>query len=523
VPADGFRSSVARATNGIIGRVWHHPFSGMDPIGNQEKVFRECWQPMQERLGKQLTEFIRHFLMRDGQIVKQGDVYFSIKERVEEHAGDDITPYLSEIARFSNYYSCLLEPTRDPRTQIAHRIAQLNRFEATTAYPFLLNIYHDSATSKLCDGEFIEILDVVETFLIRRFVCGIATNSLSKIFVSLYSQAVASGSLVDGIKRVLGEKNFPRDQVFRERLIELPLYGGSDRREKAKLILDKLEASFEHKEPIDTTALTIEHVMPQTLTDWWKVHLGDDWASTHELLVHSIGNLTLTGYNPDMSNSDFPKKQAVLAKSHVELNRYFSKLDVWDGNAITKRGQMLADLATRLWPDFAPRENEVELDEDDRDEVTEYLDDVLSDLGGSVAQLGLGRFKIYRLPDGRIVNLKYSRSHGKYYWFGLHASLWEEIYRAGTTHMVLILGQTGYASVPLDVMAKYVADAGTSPKPDGSVRHYHLLVSSSALPELYHYGKPTRISIEPYLTRNPKPQVGAVSSERDVLGNQIES
>jgi hypothetical protein len=270
------------------------------------------------------------------------------------------------------------------------------------------------------------------------------------------------------------------------------------------LILDQLEASYDHKEPIDSDSLTIEHVMPQTPTDWWKEQLGEDWASTHEYWLHTVGNLTLTGYNPELSNSDFPKKKAILAKSHVELNRYFLGVEMWDGDAIARRGAALAELALRVWPDFAHRNDvpEEETDrEDEREEVATLLDEVLEQLGGAVAQVGTGRFRIHRLTDGRVVNLKYSRSHGKYYWFGLHASLWEDLRRAGATHMVLVLGTTGYATVPFSLMAEYVAEAGSSPKSDGTVRHYHLLVSTGPKTELYHHGKTNRISLAPFLSK----------------------
>lgn len=491
---------------------------------SQDKVFRECWQPMQERLGKHLTEFIRHYLMRDGRVVKQGDVYFTVKEWVEERDGVDVHGYLTDLAAFSGYYALLIDPAQEPSYEIAPRLAQLNRFEATTAYPFLLNVYCDYAADRITEGEFAAVLDVLESFLIRRFVCGVPTNRLNKIFVALYAQARAEGPLLEGVKRVLADKDFPRDKQFREQFVTLHLYGGGDRLDKAKLILDRLEGSYEHKEPIDTDTLSIEHVMPQTATDGWKEQLGDDWASTHEYWLHTVGNLTLTGYNPELSNSDFPKKRAILAKSHVELNRYFADLGVWDGDAIAKRGESLAQRALSIWPDFARRADAPDEEaepENEREEFAAVLEAVLDDLGGSVAQVGTGRFRIHRLAGGRVVNLKYSRSHGKYYWFGLHASLWEDLRRAGATHMVLVLGNTHYATVPMSVVNEYIADAGTSPKGDGTIRHYHVLVSTGAKPELFHHGKPTRIPIDSYLSSFSGAESKSDQVSNDVMSNLL--
>jgi hypothetical protein len=103
--------------------------------------------------------------------------------------------------------------------------------------------------------------------------------------------------------------------------------------------------------PFDSQ-ITIEHVMPQKLTDWWQHHLGEDWQADHELYVHTIGNLTLTAYNSELSNDTFPKKQQRLAQSHFELNRYFQAITHWDRAAIEARSQQLANLALSVWSYF---------------------------------------------------------------------------------------------------------------------------------------------------------------------------
>src|SRR5262249_41306374 len=151
-----------------------------------------------------------------------------------------------------------------------------------TAYPFLLNVYHDYATGKISADDFAAVLDVLETFLIRRFVCGVPTHGLNRTFTSLYAQAAKAGNLLARGKPALKARDFPRDKEFRERLVTCKLYGGGERQPKAKLILERLEMSFEHKEAIDLTTLTIEHVMPQTATDWWRRELGDEWEAAYE-------------------------------------------------------------------------------------------------------------------------------------------------------------------------------------------------------------------------------------------------
>jgi hypothetical protein len=228
----------------------------------------------------------------------------------------------------------------------------LNRIEVTTAYPFLLNIYRDYADGSLPESQFSEVLSVLENYLVRRFVCGVPSYGLNKIFPTLYAQAKQNSDFIAGLKDSLRTKQYPRDAEFRERLITSKLYGPGERIEKTKIILERLEESFDHKEQVTFDDLQIEHVMPQTLTDSWKAALGEDWEATHELLLHTLGNLTLTGYNAPLSNDDFSHKKQILAQSHLELNKYFVGLTEWGEQAIRQRAEVLAERALQVWKYF---------------------------------------------------------------------------------------------------------------------------------------------------------------------------
>jgi hypothetical protein len=348
-----------------------------------------------------------------------------------------------------------------------------------------------------------DILDMLESFLIRRFICGVATSGLTKVFPALYAQARRAPSLVDGVRLVLRDRSFPRDQEFGEQFASAKIYGG-DRSAKAKLILDRLELSFAHKEPLDLGALTIEHVMPRTPTDWWRRHLGEDWEAVHEQWLDTIGNLTLTGYNSELSNSEFPAKKAHLQASHVELNKYFAAVETWDEQAIARRGEALAERALGIWPDFAPRgggDGELVAEEDVQEDVRLVVARVLDHFGGETERLGKGNRYICRVGDGKVLNIKYSKRHSDYYWFGLHDSLWVDMGKAGVSHIVFILLPDGFVAVPVGVVREYLAEAKFSSKSDGSVRHYHVLISTDAKPELFHQGNPNRIPLKQYYTK----------------------
>jgi len=320
-------------------------------VDKQEKVYNDYWLPMQIALGENLTEFIRHFLMRNGNIIKQGDVYYALKESVST---SNATDYLSDLKKFSIYYQRLIYPELEPEVLLQKYFRRLNRIEVTTAYPLLLNFYSNYADGKIIKDDFVTILKTLENFLIRRFVCNVPSNQLNKIFPIVYPQIISKhpGNIVEGFKSVLQGRGYPKDNEFYLRFRETKFYGGGDRQIKTKLILETIEESFAHKEIVPFDNLTIEHIMPQTLSEWWQNELGAEWEETHDLFLHTIGNLTLTAYNTELSNDGFPTKKTTLEESHLELNKYFKEIPYWTRNQIEQRAENLAKQAIEIWTYF---------------------------------------------------------------------------------------------------------------------------------------------------------------------------
>lgn len=319
-------------------------------VSEQENIYSRYWKPMQEALGEYLTEFIRHYLMKDGKIIKQSDVYFALKDIVSQGNALD---YLKELLKFSDYYKKLLSPEHETNSEIRKLLSRLNRFEVNTAYPFFLNCYDDYSQNKITAEEFISILRAIENFIIRRFVCNTPTKQLPKVFSPLYLQAQNEGTtLLEGVKKVLQVKGYPKDIEFKSRMLDAKLYGAGDRAIKTKLILESIEESYGHKEQLSFDSLSIEHIMPQTLTEYWQTHLGDDWEITYELLLHTIGNLTLTAYNTELSNDDFESKKNRLCESHLEMNKYFQDNNSWKKADIEKRSEHLTEIVLSIWPYF---------------------------------------------------------------------------------------------------------------------------------------------------------------------------
>lgn len=332
-------------------------------VDQQDKEYSHFWQPMQLALGENLTEYIRHFLMRRGVRVNKSDVYLALKDQV---GIDNAIGYLQELARFAGYYEKLLLPEKESDPLIRLGISRLNRIEVTVAYPLLLNVYDDYQANRITASQFADILNVLENFMIRRFVCNVPSNALNKIFPSLYVQVFEKNpdNFVAAMKSILQSKGYPKDREFKERIQDVKLYGAGDRQIKTKLILESIEESYCHKERVsfEKAAITIEHILPQTPTDWWRNHLGDEWEMMHELWLHTLGNLTLTGYNSELSNDDFETKRQKLRESHLEINRYFDGVTAWRVEDIKSRSVQLSELALKIWPYFGddkPTQNQI--------------------------------------------------------------------------------------------------------------------------------------------------------------------
>jgi uncharacterized protein with ParB-like and HNH nuclease domain len=329
------------------------------PFGQQEDTYTNLWKPMEENLGEWLTDFFWHYLMKDGDLIPTRDIYRYAKGIIEKRLtkGENIVSILKEITIYANYYHKLLAPHLEPSKELGKRIKRLNDWWVGTAFPFLLNLYKDYDTGTLSLSDFCQIIETIESFVVRREVCGVPSRPLNRIFVNLY-KSIQNKSKKNGnaktfiqlLEETLKSHNWPTDEEFKEGFKKYKAYEASVQR--CKLLLEHFERSYGHPEPVDFNNLEIEHVMPQTLTDWWKAHLGKDWETIYEKYLHTIGNLTLVAApkNPELSNLPFPQKKEWFAKSHLELSKYIAQMwDNWTQKEIIDRATHLGQKAIEIW------------------------------------------------------------------------------------------------------------------------------------------------------------------------------
>jgi uncharacterized protein with ParB-like and HNH nuclease domain len=336
------------------------------PPEERNEVYNSEWAPLQDsfkaKSGKkpyaeELTNAFWFYLRKDSDAVNLKEVYRGIKKRFDSLKDEEsIKAELQNIIKFADYYKRLNFEEDEPNPKLKRWFQRLKRLDFTTCHIFLLNIYNDYEKERLTFDKFETILRYLESYFVRRLFTGVSTKSLGTVFNNLYSDVKKENAddLVDGLCKALKKydknKVWPDDDAFRNGIIHDHLYTKtlSDR---AKLILESVEASLS-KEKVDPSVLTVEHIMPQTLTKEWKTMLGTNYASIQKKWLHTLGNLTLTGYNPELSNKSFEEKLVLLSKSNVTLNQYFQKTKVaaWDEEAIKNRAEYLADIAIKVWP-----------------------------------------------------------------------------------------------------------------------------------------------------------------------------
>lgn len=321
------------------------------PQKEHETAYHDVWLPMQRALGEHLEDFFRYELMSYGRFVRKSDVYEEWQRRLNRENSDGLINELLKLSHHSTFFVRLAKPEHEPNKEIARRLHRLIRWDAQTTYPFLLNTYYRYDAQEIDAAAVAEILRMIESFLVRRTLAGIPTNQLNRLFLRLAHLIPQEMDLVSGVRHVLSEptRRWPTDAEFRSALLQYPLYTYS-RPNQRRLILETLEASYHHKEKIDFSGLSIEHVMPQTLTPEWKTELGPTADEVHNQHLHVLGNLTLTGYNPELSNSAFQNKRKLLAESNLQMNREIAYETEWTAKQIEERGRRLADRAIQIWP-----------------------------------------------------------------------------------------------------------------------------------------------------------------------------
>ncbi|GAA8633886.1 DUF262 and DUF1524 domain-containing protein [Helicobacter pylori] len=331
---------------------------GLEP--EKQKIFyKKYWRAMEENFKQSekqskredlFNKFVRHYLtIKIEKIPNEKRVYEAFK-RYQQERGIETETLLQDLQKYCGFF-CQIAFKKEADKDLNKALSFLVDLEWDVIYPLLLELYSDYSDGVLSKQDFIPIIYLTESYICRRAVCGLGTNGLNKIFAS-FTKKINKDQYLESIKAHFlsletTKGKFPKDSEFKNLFITIDFYNLKEK----KYFFERLE-NFNTKEPVNTKECTIEHIMPQTLTPEWQRDLGENFQAIHDKYLHTIGNLTLTGYNQEYSNNSFQEKRDMekgFKQSPLKLNQSLKDLESFGEKKIEKRANDLADLALKIW------------------------------------------------------------------------------------------------------------------------------------------------------------------------------
>lgn len=320
----------------------------------QEFLFKNYWMKIEKLLtNQQISDFVRDYLtMKLNEIPKKEQVYNSFKKYVfEQWNKDTISDLLEELLFYSYIYSGLVNDYEQDK-EIKCALADLRKLKVTVSYPFLMEVYGDYLNNEINKRTLLDVLQLIETYIVRRLICERPTNALSKVFKNLYRDLKSipdyKYNYYDCLSVILMKKrysaSFPLENELKHAFASKDMYKFM----YIRFLLEKLE-NHNNKEKVTMENLSIEHIMPQNLNSKWVIKLGTNASSIHEKYVHNIGNLTLTASNSELSDKTYEEKKKVYMESRLKLNKGLINIDNWEENEIQKRAMELFHIAKEIW------------------------------------------------------------------------------------------------------------------------------------------------------------------------------
>jgi len=328
------------------------------PPAHQSRMYEDYWFPMEKDFKGDneglFDEFVRHYLtLKTGQIPRLGDIYEAFKSYSDQvrALGTNRDQLVVDLRLHAEWFAAMAL-NKESSPVLSKLFVEIEQLRASVVYPFLLHLYGEYARGVLQEKDFAEMLNAIISYVFRRAICRIPTNSLNKTFASLSSSIDPNNHVESLWGRLLTlptYKRFPTDEEFAETLRTTDLYGFR----RAPYFFRKME-NFGRKEEVSTAEYTIEHIMPQNpkLSESWRSSLGPGWQEIHKRYLHTLGNLTLTGYNPEYSDKPFAEKRDMeggFRHSPLRLNQGLGHLEVWSAREIEERARSLAQEAVGVW------------------------------------------------------------------------------------------------------------------------------------------------------------------------------
>ncbi|GAA1636753.1 GmrSD restriction endonuclease domain-containing protein [Actinoplanes couchii] len=327
-----------------------------------DDVYERQWLPLQELLtDRQLEQLVwLDLVLRGDDRATQESIYQAQQDRLR-HLPDEATieQWIVELHHKARLFRKILDPQHEADPKLRQALDRLDRWGVAVVHPVALHVLIAHHAGQLTAGEAAAALRVVESYLVRRTLVGLSSSNNNRLMMSLVKDLGEQVPSAKAIVRALSgpRKRFPTDQHVRDAVLANSFYWLGRGPQRA-YVLRCIEEDHRHGEPLDfdKAKVTIEHVLPQSLTDEWKEMLlaelrdGETIEELHSSLVHTLGNLSLTAYNSKLSNDGFAAKKQILADSGLAMNRDLARAERWGRSEIHARGRELAERITKIWP-----------------------------------------------------------------------------------------------------------------------------------------------------------------------------
>lgn len=324
------------------------------PLDRQDRFHEETWAPFEAELLKvtsnSSTPFYRTYLMRNGSYVRKGSTFVAFKEyqRESKFPPEEV---IGKLKQSLTCYGWLLNSDSAPSPKLRIALRGIDLLDITTAHPVLLHLLERNRAGSLSEADLLACMVDLSSFVLRRTICGDSTRAYGRWFAEA-AQDAGSNSVVGDLQTYWLERGWPDDATFSKRLQDFAIY--KRERRKAQFVLETMERDLSPKEGVMLPSLQIEHILPQSIGEdpkgEWQTALGSNWKTVHERCLHALPNLTLTGYNVEMSNGPFPEKKKIYEVSNLRLTRKLADFTVWNESSMRQRGEQLATAAIRIWP-----------------------------------------------------------------------------------------------------------------------------------------------------------------------------
>lgn len=445
----------------------------------QTKLYNKYWYPIEQSFNgsgdnSQFDRFMRDYLTMKLGIIPNIDKVYANFKAYQQSVGISMQMLVADIYCYAQYFiNMAFEQEKD--TALREALKDVNTLKVDVAYPFLLELYSDYANQRLSRADFLAILRLVECYVFRRAICGVPTNSMNKTFATL-AREIDKEHYLESVQAAFLEKTssrrLPRDEEFQAEFMVKDVYNFRSH----KYLLRKLEDFNHSKQLANIDSYTVEHILPQNplLRPEWQNELGVDWKNIQAQYLHTIGNLTLTGYNPELSDLSFQEKRdekkGGFKYTPLWLNEGLAQLEHWRETEIQQRATKLAQLAVQVWsiPQMSPAQISLYSKRAPMPVLAEAMGPIDHSMAGfipegfKIAQIGPKKWHCFRRIEGQWVQY----GNGKDPWYTLSWESAGKMLRAFDKRNVMPLGAGGSLHVHYRGAAEQNILTDISPKED---------------------------------------------------------